>query len=66
MVKKGCHVMVIGKDEDTCDLPEFAHICNSPDSIAYWNWRARGFGGAPEDEFSASCGGRESVGFTTR
>lgn len=48
--------MVIGKDEDTCDLPEFAHICNSPDSIAYWNWRARGFGGAPEDEFSASCG----------
>lgn len=56
MVKKGCHVMVIGKDEETCDLPEFAHICNSPDSIAYWNWRARGFGGAPEDEFSASCG----------
>ena len=48
--------MVIGKDEETCDLPEFAHICNSPDSIAYWNWRARGFGGAPEDEFSASCG----------
>lgn len=56
MVKKGCHVMIIGKDEATCDLPEFAHICNSPDSIAYWNWRARGFGGAPEDEFSASCG----------
>lgn len=56
MVKKGCHVMVIGKDEETCDLPEFAHICNSPDSIAYWNWRARGFGGAPEDEFSSSCG----------
>lgn len=56
MVKKGCHAMIIGKDEAICDLPEFAHICNSPDSIAYWNWRARGFGGAPEDEFSASCG----------
>lgn len=56
MVNKGCHAMIIGKDEATCDLPEFAHICNSPDSIAYWNWRARGFGGAPEDEFSASCG----------
>ncbi|WP_455672588.1 glycoside hydrolase family 97 catalytic domain-containing protein [Phocaeicola sp.] len=56
MVKKGCHVMVIGKDEETCDLPEFAHICNCEDSIKYWNWRARGFGGAPEDEFSASCG----------
>lgn len=56
MVKKGCHVMIIGKDEETCDLPEFAHICNCEDSIEYWNWRARGFGGAPEDEFSSSCG----------
>lgn len=44
MVKKGCHVMIIGKDEETCDLPEFAHICNCEDSIKYWNWRARGFG----------------------
>lgn len=56
MVKKGCHVMIIGKDEETCDLPEFAHICNCEDSIKYWNWRARGSGGAPEDEFSSSCG----------
>lgn len=56
MVKKGCHVMIIGKDEETCDLPEFSHICNCEDSIKYWNWRARGFGGAPEDEFSSSCG----------
>lgn len=56
MVKKGCHVMIIGKDEETCDLPEFAHICNCEDSIKYWNWRARGFDGAPEDEFSSSCG----------
>lgn len=56
MVKKGCHVMIIGKDEETCDLPEFARICNCEDSIKYWNWRARGFGGAPEDEFSSSCG----------
>lgn len=56
MARKGCHVMVIGRDEETCDLPEFAHICNSPDSIAYWNRRARGFGGAPEDTYSSSCG----------
>ena len=56
MVEKGCHVMIIGKDEETCDLPESAHICNCEDSIKYWNWRARGFGGAPEDEFSSSCG----------
>lgn len=56
MVKDGCHVMVIGKNEETCDLPEYAHLCNSPDSIAYWNRRARGFGGAPEDTYSSSCG----------
>lgn len=63
MVKKGCHVMVIGKDEETCDLPEFAHICNCEDSIKYWNWRARGFGGAPEDEFSSSCGEENLLAF---
>ena len=56
MVKEGCHVMIIGKDEETCDLPEFAHICDTPENIAYWNWRARGFGGEPEDKYSASCG----------
>ncbi|SHE68250.1 alpha-glucosidase [Bacteroides luti] len=56
MIKKGCHVMVIGATEETCDIPEFKHICNCKDSIKYWNWRARGFGGTPEDEFSSSCG----------
>ena len=56
MVKQGCHVMIIGKEEETCDLPEYAHICNCEDSIKYWNWRARGFGGAPEDALSSSCG----------
>lgn len=56
MVEKGCHVMVIGKDENTMDLPEFKHLASTPDSIAYWNWRARGFGGAPEDTLSSSCG----------
>ncbi len=57
MVQRGAHLMVIGKDEQTCDIPEFQHICTTdPDSIAFWNWRARGFGGAPEDELSSSCG----------
>lgn len=56
MVEKECHVMVIGKDEETCDLPEYAHICNSPENIAFWNRRARGFGGSPESDYSASCG----------
>ncbi len=56
MVKKHCRFMVIGEKEEVCDIPEYAHICNSPDSIAYWNKRARGFGGAPEDDLSSSCG----------
>lgn len=56
MTRRGCHVMVIGKDENTCDLPEYAHLCTSPEQTAYWNKRARGFGGAPEDTLSASCG----------
>lgn len=48
--------MVIGQKEEVCDLPEYAHICNSPENIAFWNKRARGFGGAPEDDLSSSCG----------
>ena len=56
MVEKRCKVMVVGEKEEVCDLPEYAHICNSKDSIAYWNKRARGFGGAPEDDLSSSCG----------
>lgn len=56
MIAKGCKVMIIGEKEEVCELPEYAHICNTPESIAYWNKRARGFGGSPEDDFSASCG----------
>ncbi len=56
MVKNHCRVMIVGAKEEVCDLPEYAHICNSPENIAYLNKRARGFGGSPEDDFSASCG----------
>lgn len=57
MASRGAHVLIIGKDEATCDIPEYKHVCTEdPDSIAYINWRARGFGGAPEDELSAGCG----------
>lgn len=56
MVEKGCKVMIIGQHEEVCDLPEYARICDTPESISYWNKRARGFGGAPEDDLSASCG----------
>jgi alpha-glucosidase len=63
MVDKGCRVMVIGANEQVCDLPEYYRLCNSPDSIAYWNKRARGFGGSPEDDFSCSCGEENLLAF---
>lgn len=56
MADKGCYTMVLGRHEEVCDLPEYKHICNSPDSIAYWNKRARGFGGAPQGTYTASFG----------
>lgn len=56
MVEKRCKVMIIGEHEQVCDLPEYAHICETPENVAYWNKRARGFGGAPEDTYSASFG----------
>lgn len=56
MIAKGCKVMIIGEKEEVCDIPEYAEICDTPENIAYWNKRARGFGGAPEHDFSASCG----------
>lgn len=56
MITKGCKVMIIGEKEEVCDIPEYAEICDTPENIAYWNKRARGFGGAPEHDFSASCG----------
>lgn len=62
MVKKGCKFMIIGQKEEVCDIPEYAHICDTPEHIAYWNKRARGFGGAPEDDCSASCGEENILG----
>jgi alpha-glucosidase len=57
MASQGCHVLVIGKDEQTCDMPHYKQVCtDDPEQIAYWNWRARGFGGSPEHDFSAGCG----------
>lgn len=65
MVAQGCKVMIIGREEEVCDIPEYAHICNTPENIAYWNRRARGFGGSPEHDFSASCGEENVLGLTT-
>jgi len=56
MVKKGCYTMILGRDEQVMDLPEYAFMRTSQDSIDYWNRRARGFGGAPQGDFTASFG----------
>jgi alpha-galactosidase len=51
------YVMIIGANEQTCDMPEYADICSSPDSIAYWNKRARGLGDDTGiNRPTASCG----------
>lgn len=62
MIDKNCRVMIIGENEDVCQLPEYAHVCDTPENIDYLNSQARGFGGAPEHEFSASCGEENVLG----
>ena len=56
MRREGCKVMIIGEKEQTLDLPEYWHLGKTEEEVAYWNRRTRGFGGAPEDRTSASCG----------
>ncbi len=55
MVSSKSKVMIIGVNEEVCDLPEYAWFCVG-EKREYWNKRARGFGGSPEDDCSASCG----------
>lgn len=62
MIAQGSKVMIIGEHEQVCDIPEYQHICNTPENIAYWNQRARGFGGSPEHDTSASCGEENVLG----
>lgn len=56
MVQGRVKFMVIGEHENVSDIPEYKYFCNTPERAAYWNQRARGFGGAPEGDQSASCG----------
>lgn len=56
MVKKGCYTMILGRNEQVMDMPEYAFMRVSQDSIDYWNRRARGFGGAPQGDYTASFG----------
>lgn len=65
MIAKGCKIMIIGEKEEVCEIPEYQHICDTPENIAFWNKRARGFGGAPEHDASASCGEENVLGLQT-
>jgi hypothetical protein len=56
LVEKGSRIMIVGQHEGVCDLPEYAQMCDTEKSRKYWNWRARGFGGSPESDFSCSFG----------
>lgn len=56
MKSKGCKVMIIGEKEETLDLPEYRWLGKTEKDRVFWNKRARGFGGAPEDSLSSSCG----------
>lgn len=56
MIDRKCKVIIIGAGEQVCDIPEYANICNTPDSITFWNKRARGFGDDNMDNPNASCG----------
>ena len=62
MVDKGCYTMILGRNEQVCEMPEYKDFCNSGDSAAYWNKRARGFGGAPQGKFTASFGEENVLG----
>lgn len=56
LIAKRFRIMIIGENEEVCELPEYAPICNTPENIKFWNWRARGFGSDPEGDCGASCG----------
>ncbi|NLT04275.1 MAG: family 43 glycosylhydrolase [Bacteroidales bacterium] len=56
LVEKGSRIMIVGEHEGVCELPEYAQMCDTEESRKYWNWRARGFGGSPESDYSCSFG----------
>lgn len=56
LISHNCCVMIIGANEQTCDLPEYKSMCRNEEEVAYWNKRARGFGGAPGNDCACSAG----------
>ena len=59
MIANGSRMCVLGYDEYTTDLPEFAHF--QPKD--FWDARARGTGGSRDDPY-CSCGEENLLGYT--
>ncbi|MBX7207616.1 MAG: hypothetical protein K1X78_04870 [Verrucomicrobiaceae bacterium] len=62
MIKSGCRMCLLGRNEFTTDLPEFARMADEPNpnlpSLSgkdYWDARARGTGGSQTDPFCTSA-----------
>lgn len=62
LVKSGARMCIMGREEYTTDLPEFAHLGTEPqpqfpgiDAKDYWDRRARGTGGSQTDPFCSSA-----------
>lgn len=69
LVESGTRLCIIGHDEFTTDLPEFARLAEEPvegfPGIAprdWWDARARGTGGSASDPF-CSCGEENLLGY---
>lgn len=69
LVDSGTRLCVIGHDEFTTDLPEFAFLADDvPEGFAgisgrdFWDARARGTGGSDTDPF-CSCGEENLLGY---
>jgi len=62
LVKSGARMCIMGREEFTTDLPEFARLGTEPqpqfpgiDPKDYWDRRARGTGGSQTDPFCSSA-----------
>ena len=68
MIKSGTRLCIIGANEYTCDLPEFAWLGMGKDidgvnARDWWDARARGTGGSEQDPY-CSVGEENLLGFT--
>ncbi|TWT32627.1 hypothetical protein [Blastopirellula retiformator] len=58
MISSGSRMLIIGYDQYTTDLPEFAHF----QPKEYWDARARGTGGSQTDPY-CTCGEENLLGY---